>query len=274
MRNAEQAIGRYRLGFAFERKRADRIDPRIALSQQPGCFADQDRSRLGCRLESRSDIRRVTDHRRIHRQSVANRAEDHCSGVDPDPHRELQSLAIGRFTIPTECSLDAERRQQGAPHVVFVCPRGAEDRQETVAGELRHSPIVAPHLGDRNFEKAVDEIAHLLGAEPLGQGGRADDVAEQHADLLHLAHMRGRRGQAGQGCGFGETRGVGAERCSAVSAKSVFGRVGGAAGRAGDTERRRALSAEPCSGGILGVAPRTSHAGPPKCAEMLRRRES
>ena len=158
--------------------------------------------------------------------------------------------------------------------MVFMGQRRAENRHETVAGELRHGPVVAPHLGDRDFEKAVDEIAHRLGAEPLGQGGRADDVAEQYADLLHLADMRGRGSQARRRQRrFGETRrAVSVERRGTAAAKPVFRRIGGAAGRARGTQRRRALSAEPHAGGILGVTPRASHAGPPRCDGILRRR--
>ena len=158
--------------------------------------------------------------------------------------------------------------------MVFVGQRGAENRHETVAGELRHGPVVALYLGDRDFEKAVDEIAHRLGAEPLGQGRRADDVAEQYADLLHFADMRGRRTETRcQHRRFGETRRtVGVEWCGATAAEPVFRGIGGAAGWARRSQRRRALSAEPHAGGILGVTPRASHAGPPRCDGMLRRR--
>ena len=101
MRNAEQAVSDDRLILAFEAEWSDRIDAGIALSQQPGCFADQHGARLGCRLKSRGHVCRVTDHRGIHRQSVADRAKDDRPGVDPNPHREVQALAIGCSTSPT-----------------------------------------------------------------------------------------------------------------------------------------------------------------------------
>ena len=272
-RNPEQKVGRDRLGFAFEGERPDRIDAGILLRRQPGRLAHQNRTRLGRLLQPGGEVRGVAD-RGVQSKVTAYWAKDDGTGMNADAYREVES-PIGRATLVPELPPNAERRQQSAPHMVFMGQRGAENRHETVTGEFWHGPVVAPHLGDRDFEKSGDEIAHRLGSEPFGQGGRADDVAEQYADLLHFAGMCGRGSQARrQQRRFGETRrAVSVEWCGATAAKPVFRRVCRAARWARGTQRRRALSAEPHAGGILGVTPRASHAGPPRCSGMLRRRK-
>src|SRR5437870_13419083 len=65
----------------------------------------------------------------------------------------------------------------------------------------------------------------------------------------------------GVGVGSDEARLSGlVERCGALAAELVLGRVTRSARRTGGGERRGALAAESCSGGILGLAPGTLHA--------------
>src|SRR5439155_10672229 len=68
--NPQQTISRDGLGLAFENEWSDRLDTRIALRQQSGRLAHENRSRLGGLLKSGGDIRRVADHRVIHRQVI------------------------------------------------------------------------------------------------------------------------------------------------------------------------------------------------------------
>ena len=92
MRHPEQTISRDRLGLAFENERSDRLDPRIALRQQAGRFAQQDRSRLGGLLKPGRHIGRITDDRVVHRQIVGDRAEDDRTRVDANSHGQLEEL--------------------------------------------------------------------------------------------------------------------------------------------------------------------------------------
>ena len=187
MGNTEQTISRDRLGLAFENERSDRLDTRIVLRQQAGRLAHQDRSRLGGLLKSGGDIGRITDHRVVHRQIVGDRAEHHRARVDANPHRQVEALGIGGRAALVERPLYGKGRQQGAPHMVFVSERRPEQRHEPVAGKLRRRAAVAAHLGQARVEKCVDEVAHPLGSEALGQRGRVDDVAKEHGNLLHFA---------------------------------------------------------------------------------------
>ena len=77
--------------------------------------------------------------------------------------------------------------------VVLVGQRGAEEREEAVAQELGHGPLVAVDLGQRAGEELLDEAGHRLGADPLGRSGGVDDVAEEGGDGLALALERAAR---------------------------------------------------------------------------------
>ncbi len=121
--------------------------------------------------------------------------------------------------------------------MVFLGERRAKQRHKAVAGELGRRAAIAVHLGEARLEEGMDELAHRLGSEALGQRRRVDHVAEQHGDLLQLAGKRAPGYQAAGGLrlrdkGLRRTRLVQAravERCSALTAKLVLGRVGGAA---------------------------------------------
>ena len=234
MGNTEQTISRDRFGLAFENERSDRLDTRIALRQQAGRLADEDRSRLGGLLESGGDIGCITDHRIIHRQILGDRTEDNRARVDANSHRQLRALGIGRRVAFGERPLYGKSCQQGTAHMVLVSERRSEQGHEPVAGKLRCSPPIATHLGEARFEKRANKIAHSLGSEAFSHWGRVDDVAEHHCDTLHFAgksadgpeglrlqHIWLRRGRITQ------TRWV--EWHAALPTEFVFRRVAGAA---------------------------------------------
>jgi hypothetical protein len=136
-----------------------------------------------------------------------------------------------------EGSLNSDGSQQRPPDVVFLRDGRAEQRHEPVARELRGRAVVAVHLGQAFFEERTDEIAHRLGAEAFGHGRGADDVTEQHRDLLHFAGQcalgvrRPRNAWSGHirlgRDGILQPRLV--ERATALAAEFVLGRVAGAA---------------------------------------------
>jgi len=172
-------------------------------------------------LKSSSDIGGVADRRRVHRQSVAERAKDDRPGVNTDPYRQSHPLGIGSTPlVATQSLLDGERRQQRTPYVILLRHRRAEQRHKAVTAELRSRPSIAMHFGQAHLEKRGDEVAHRLSAEARGHRRGADNVAEQHADLLHFAGERRPRGR--HEAGRFEWR-------PALAAEPVFRRVGGSA---------------------------------------------
>ena len=74
--------------------------------------------------------------------------------------------------------------------MVFLSERRPEQGHEPVAGELRRRAAVTVHLRQARLEKGMNEVAHPLVSEPLGEGGRVDDVAKEHGHLFDFAGER------------------------------------------------------------------------------------
>lgn len=110
--------------------------------------------------------------------------------MDAHPHRQIEICPRSRTAFAAERQPDTEGGEQCPADAILVGPWSAEHRHKAVAGELRYGSVKAAHLGDRDFEKPVDEIAHAFGAEALGEPRRVDDVAKQHGYLLHFAGQR------------------------------------------------------------------------------------
>ena len=73
-----------------------------------------------------------------------------------------------------------ERRVQGALRVVLVRHRRAEDRDDSVADVLLRVSIETVDDAAQRAEQVGLQAAHVLGIEPLGDGGEAGQVREQH----------------------------------------------------------------------------------------------
>ncbi len=109
------------------------------------------------------------------------------AGAEGDAARRELSL------VPLERARDAERGVDGAPRVVLMGDRGAEERHDAVAQELVDRALVLVHLGQHELEGPAHEPVHLLGIQALGERREARDVHEEHRDLLALALKRAAR---------------------------------------------------------------------------------
>ncbi len=169
--DAEQAIGRDRIGLALEGQRPDRFDARVTLGQCPDRAADQDLSRFGGLLQSGGEVCGVAD-RGIHAEASADRAKDDRSGMDADPNPQFAADSGVPIAGLAESPSNGEPREQGAPHMVLMGDRRAEQRHKAVAAELRCDTVEAVHFGQRYLDKFADEVVHRLGAETIGKRGR------------------------------------------------------------------------------------------------------
>jgi hypothetical protein len=55
--------------------------------------------------------------------------------------------------------------------MILAGNRSAEQRQKSVAGELRHGAFVAIHRDQRGVDKPANQLMHLFRAETLGHSG-------------------------------------------------------------------------------------------------------
>jgi len=73
---------------------------------------------------------------------------------------------------------------------------GAEGGLQAVAGEAQHAATVGTHAVGRTLQHAAEKFERVLGVQPAGQCGGADDVGKQHRHL--------RPAQLGRGIGSGQ----------------------------------------------------------------------
>ncbi len=122
------------------------------------------------------------------RAAGANRTHDHFAGVRPDTQFEGRGALLAQLRrVAAQLLLHPERRIERALRMVLVGHRGAEQREDPVAGGLYYVAVVAPNCLDHKLQRRVDQRAGFFGIEILLQLRRALDIGEQHSDELALA---------------------------------------------------------------------------------------
>ncbi len=196
--------------------------------------ADDDLVRLRQCLQTRRQVRRLADDRGLRCRSFADLvADDHRSGGDADPHRELDP---GR---PADCGIqlrhridDVETRPHRPLGLVLMGARVAEIDEDAVAHVLRDKAVVAPDRGTAPALIRRDDIAQIFGVHPGGECRRSHQVAEHHGQLAALGVRR--RGDAAAGADETGGRAIGA-------ATGPMPEAGRCRSRRGPRRRRRAL---------------------------------
>jgi len=215
-------------------------------------------------------VGRLPDRGVVHAQVVADRAHHDLARVEPDANLHLDALRPSQAgRVLPDGVLHAQGGIACAHGVILVGQRRAEQRHDAVAHDLVHRALVAVDGLHHVLEDRIENLARLLRIAVGEQLHRALEVGEQHGHLLPLALERG----LGRQDAFGEVpRRVGlrpaeaglrglVERCRALPAELVPGRVTGSARGAGGGQRGRALAAEARVGGIVGPAAGTHHTG-------------
>ena len=132
--------------------------------------------------------------------------------------------------------------------------RVAEVGQQSVAAVLGQMAVVTGDDAAGDGLVVGEDVAQRLGVELLGQGGRADEVAEEDGDLAVFGSGRG-----GGRVGRRRDPEGGAARAAEAGAGRDFGRARRAAGG----ERGAAHHAEAGGGGVVVVAVGAVHGGWP-----------
>ncbi len=178
--------------------------------------ADDDLVRLRQCLQTRRQVRRLADDRGFRRRSFADLvADDHRSGGDADPHRELDPGRPADRGIQLRHRIDdIETRPHRSLGLVLMGARVAEIDQDAVAHVLGDKAVVAPDRGTAPALKRRDDIAQIFGVHPGRECGRSDQVAKHHGQLAALGLRcrgdRGRRDRRGRNRRQGDRRG---DRC-------------------------------------------------------------
>ena len=172
------------------------------MRQAPsGQRAEEDRPRLGRRLEPGGHVGGVTerDRLRIHRSDEPDRGGP---AVDADSHGEARDppgrLDVAR--VPLHDLEDPECGPRCALRVVLVRRRDAEVRADAVALVCLHHPAVLVDGSTHHRHALPDEHLDLVGLEPFSERRGADDVREENGDraALVLRRSRGVQGHTGR----------------------------------------------------------------------------
>ena len=141
---------------------------------------------LGERLHPLRQADRVAD-RGVAAVVAADLAGDHLARVDPDPGGEVEPVLAAQLGgVLGDVVEHPQCREAGAPGVILVGHRGAEDGHDPVAGEFVDGALEAVYLVGEDREEALHDPAPLLGVLLLGEVHRALHVGEEHGDLLAL----------------------------------------------------------------------------------------
>jgi len=143
---------------------------------------------LGQRLHPLREADRVADRRVLALAAGADRTGDHLTGVDPDPGGEVEPWAAAQLgRVLGDVVEHLQGGVAGAPSMVLVGDRRAEDGHDAVAGELVDGAREALDCAGEDGEEALHDLAPLLRVLPLGEVHRAAHVGEEDRHLLALA---------------------------------------------------------------------------------------
>ena len=198
--HGDEPVGSQRLGLALrgQRRRGLGLD---ALAHEPvGLLAEQHLAGLGRLLQARRDVDRVAG-----REPLLGAGDD-LAGVHA--HAQLQARAVALLELVVQLVEPAAQLVGGAhraERVVLVHRGHAEDGHDRVADELLDGAAVP--LDDRlgRLEVAGHDVPQALGIDPLAEGRRPGDIAEEHRDRLARLANRGGLGQC-RAAGVAEAR--------------------------------------------------------------------
>ena len=158
-------------------------------------FADEDRARLGLRLEPRRDVHGVAHRPVLDARAGADRPDHDGSRLHADPDAEPVDPPAPADLVGELAHLlhDPQSGEEGALGVVLVRDRRAEEREHAVAGQVLDRPAERLDRPDDPADRVADHELQLLRLEALPERGGPDEVGEQrgHEPPL-LTHRRSR----------------------------------------------------------------------------------
>ena len=191
----QDAPGRHRLGEPLQLRCPQILEVEVIAEHRARGRADDDLVRLRQCLQTRRQVRRLADDRGFRCRSFADLvADDHRSGGDADPHRELDPGRPRDRGIQLRHRIDdVETRPHRTLGLVLMGARVAEIDEDAVAHVLRDKAVVTPDRGTAPALIRRDDIAQIFGVHPGRECRRSHQVAKHHGQLAALGLRRPRR---------------------------------------------------------------------------------
>ena len=147
-----------------------------ALGRAVGLLSDEDPVFGRCGLEASGRIDDVAGRHSLTLVGAGAERNERLARIDGDPNAQVE-LRVGLVQLRDRVA-DRQGRANGTLRVVLVRDRGAEQRDDGVADELLHGAAEALEL--RAYAPVVggEQLADVLGIEPLGAARRADKIRE------------------------------------------------------------------------------------------------
>src|SRR5262249_53007185 len=142
------------LTHALDPRRSQTPESEVPIGQPARLFADDDRPSGGEALKPRRQARRVTDRHVVGVEVIlSDRAYDDLSSVHADADLEVHTLLGPQLLrVPTDLLLHEEGSVEGAPRMILVGDRRAEQREDAVARGLCDVPLVVVYRIDHELE--------------------------------------------------------------------------------------------------------------------------
>ena len=154
------------------------------LSGSEGRLADQNAVYRGCGLEARGRVDDVPGHHSFALGRTGSERHDGLTRIDSNADVQVQ-LRVTLVQLENGVA-DREGSADGALGVILVGDGGPEDRHHGVADELLHRSAEPLDFRTQAREVRREHGAHVLGVEPLGPSGEADEIGEENRDDLAL----------------------------------------------------------------------------------------
>ena len=198
-RGAQGAIHADGTRHPLQRLLPQRLGLEVALDQVARVRADDNRSRLGDRLKSCSDVRGLPDDVVLRaRVAGAHLPHHHDPGVEPDPRLQRDVEPLAEVLVDRHELVDDSEAGVHCPLcIVLVRARVAEVGDHTVAEILRRVAVEAVDGTRAGVLVRAEDLAPVLGVERPGERRGLDEVAEEHGHVPSLpgaGHPR-RRGR-------------------------------------------------------------------------------
>ncbi len=185
----QRRVGARRSGDPLEVLRAE-IDQLEKVAQQLArALGNDDAVGFGDPLQPRGEVRRVAHDPAFPRFSRTKEIADHHDPRrDPHPHMQRAACCL-KFRHGLD---DRMPGPDGALGVMLMRLRIAEIGQHAVAHVFSDEAALARNQSRAALVIGRDDAPHILGIEPRGKLGRADEVAEHHRELAALCGIRRR----------------------------------------------------------------------------------